>query len=193
MQADVTVRELMDREYVGVSGADDLLETVGLLLEEEAEVAVVLRGSELVGVVTERDVLSLLVEGSDPASAAVRDAMTQDVSTISPEEPLEAAADRLSGRSSRRLVVADGDEPLGLITEGDLLATRTHRTATDRRMEAAGTDTGTRSKPAGAAADSGTEADASFEDQSICEACGALTRDLAAFNGQLLCVDCRDM
>ena len=47
------------------------------------------------------------------------------------------------------------------------------------------------------AAESGTgvesETGAGFEEQSICEGCGTLTGDLVAFNGQLLCGDCRDI
>ncbi len=188
MNADVTVREVMDREYVGVSESDDLLETVELLLREGAETAVVVRGSDPVGVLTERDVLALLVEGPEPDEATVADAMTESIPTIGPDASLEAAADRMSGWEARRLVVTNGGEPLGLITEHDLLTTRTHEPA--RGMGEAPVESG----PGTAmAVEAETEAEDTFEDQGICEVCGTFTRDLAAFNGQLLCGDCRDM
>jgi len=42
-----------------------------------------------------------------------------------------------------------------------------------------------------------TETDAAesggFEDQGICEKCGSLRRNLTAFNGQLLCAECREI
>ncbi len=188
MNTEVTVREMMDREYVGVSESDDLVETVELLLREGAETAVVLRGSEPVGVVTERDVLALLVEGPEPQSATVADAMTESIPTIEPDASLEAAADRMSTREARRLVVTNGGEPLGVITEHDLLTSRTHEPS--QGMGEAPVETG----PGTAMAmDAETEAEDTFEDQGICEVCGTFTRDLAAFNGQLLCSDCRDM
>jgi CBS domain-containing protein len=188
MNTDVTVREVMDREYVGVSESDGLVDTVELLLREGAEAAVVLRGTEPVGVVSERDVLALVVEGPDPAEATVADAMTESLATIEPDASLEAAADRMSGWETRRLVVTNGAEPLGIITEHDLLTTRTHEPAQGMG------ETPVESGPGTARAfDAETEAEDTFEDQGICEVCGALTRDLAAFNGQLLCSDCRDM
>ena len=188
MNTEVSVREVIDREYVGVSESDDLVETVEVLLRENADTAVVLRGSEPVGVVTERDVLALLVEGPDPEEATVADAMTESIPTIDPEVTLDTAADTMSARSARRLVVTNGGEPLGVITEHDLLATRTHAPAEGVEEAPVGSSAGT-----AMAIESETEADDTFEDQGICEVCGTLTRDLTAFNGQLLCSDCLDM
>jgi CBS domain-containing protein len=197
MNAGVSVRELMNREYVGVSESDDLVETVELLLRENAEIAVVQRGSDCVGVLTERDVLATLVEGPPPGEATVGDAMTESVPTVGPEESVEAAATELSSRSVRRLVVTDGGEPLGVLTERDVLASRTYGaepgTATaDTAPGTVGDETpGTVGNgPAAREMEAGTD---QFEDQSICEGCGALASDLAAFNGQLLCAECRDI
>jgi CBS domain-containing protein len=191
MKTEVSVREVMDREYVGVTESDSLVETVELLLREDAETAVVLRGSEPVGVLTERDVLAVLVDGPDPETATVSDAMTESIPTVSPETSLDAAADMMSARSARRLVVTDGGQPLGLITEHDLLTTRTHDPDADADERAVATvDSGTGTA---LAAEAETDAEDSFDDQGICEVCGTLTRSLASFNGQLLCADCRDM
>lgn len=190
MNADVTVRDVMDREYVGVSESDDLVETVELLLREDAETAVVLRGSDPVGVLTERDILALLVDGPDPGDATVEDAMTASLPTIEPDATLDAAADRMSARSTRRLVVSDGSEPLGIITEHDLLTSRTHDPTTTQE---AAPEAAVETNATALAAETETGAQDSFEDQGICEVCGTLTSDLSSFNGQLLCADCRDM
>jgi CBS domain-containing protein len=189
MNAAVTVREMMDREYVGVSESDDLVDTVELLLREEAEAAVVQRGSEHVGIVTERDILALLVEGPDPGDATVEDAMTESVPTIEPEASLESAADMMSTRSTGRLLVANGTEPLGFLTERDLLATRTHE-----RKEI---ESGVQDSEAVAMTAQGVTAETAqedhFDNQGICEACGKLAQGLAGVNGQVLCSDCREM
>jgi CBS domain-containing protein len=194
MNADVTVRDVMDREYVGVSESDDLVETAELLLAEDADTAVVLRGSDPVGVLTCRDVLTLLVDGADLAAADVADAMTDSVPTVDPDLGLEAAADMMSARDARRLVVTEtgGAEPLGILTEHDVLITRPLGRTREERQAVA--------EPAAPGGDAATlstesdrEADAGFEDQSICESCGTLTSDLASFNGQLICGDCRDI
>ena len=190
MKTEVSVREVMDREYVGATESDSLVDTVELLLREDAETAVVLRGSEPVGVLTERDVLALVVDGPDPETATVGDAMTESIPTVSPETSLDEAADMMSTRSARRLVVTSGGEPLGLITEHDLLTTRTRNPDADAEGPAVAT---VESGGTALAAETETEAADSFDDQGICEVCGTFTRSLASFNGQLLCADCRDM
>lgn len=195
MNADVTVREVMDREYVGVSESDDLVETAALLLREDSDTAVVLRGSEPVGVLTCRDVLALLVDGPDPAAATVADAMTASIPTVSPALSLEEAADMMSARDARRLVVTEGTggEPVGILTEHDVLVTRPYgRTREDRRA-IADPEAGDAEVGPMLSAEVDSDSAEGFEDQSICEVCGTLTSDLAAFNGQLLCSDCRDM
>jgi CBS domain-containing protein len=194
MNADVTVREVMDREYLGVSEPDDLVETVELLLREGVDTAVVLRGSEPVGVLTCRDVMALLVEGPDPHEASVGDGMTAHVPTVDPKLGLEEAANIMSTQDVRRLVVTRdaAEEPDGIITEHDVFAVRARGPGRD--LQAAETSGTVAAGPGSSlAADVEHEGTGDFEDQGICEACGTLTGDLASFNGQLLCADCRDM
>lgn len=197
MNADVTVRELMNREYVGVSESDDLIETVELLLREEADTAIVQRGSEHVGVLTQRDVLSILVNGPDPEKATVGDAMTESVPTVAPDMTIDQAADEMSTRADSRLVVTDnGAEPLGIITERAILASRTFDTreqTTDVAAEATETARVAAMEAGATGADTVPEEEDHFEDQSICEGCGTLSSNLVSFNGQLLCADCRDI
>lgn len=187
MEADVTVRDVMNREYVGVSESDTLVDTVELLLREGADTAVVLRGTEQVGVLTERDVLAVVVEGPDPEEATVGDAMSDNVPKVSPDATIDDATDMLSTQSAERLIVANGSEPVGIVTQRELLTARAHHNETRVGVE---------SEPVTGATTPGTELESeqgTFQDQSICEACGTLTRDLTSFNGQLLCVDCRNM
>lgn len=192
MDSELTVREIMDREYIGVTESDALVETVELLLAEDKETAVVLHGSEHVGVVTERDILSTLVEGPDPSEATVGDVMSEHVPTVDPETTVSAAADQLSTQPARRLVVTNGSEPEGIITQEDLLAGRNY--AIEQEMTTTGANEPLTEATIGGAGTATTPPDEEgFEDQGICEVCGTLTRDLSSFNGQLLCADCREM
>jgi CBS domain-containing protein len=194
MIADVTVREVMDREYLGVSESDDLVETVEMLLREGADTAVVLRGSEPVGVLTPEDVMGLVVEGPPPDVATVGDAMTEHVPTIDPALGLREAADTMSAQDVRRLVATPDPSvaPEGIITAHDVFAIRA--ADVERSPDANAEREPVPAGPGSALAnDVEAEGQADFDDQGICEACGTLTGDLASFNGQLLCADCRDM
>lgn len=194
MLADVTVREVMDREYLGVSESDDLVDAVELLLRAATDTAVVLRGSQPVGLLTPEDVMALLVEGPTPDSATVGDAMTAHVPTIDPELGLSEAADTMSAQDVRRLVVTrdPSASPAGIITAQDVFAIRA--SDVERAPDAGPQPEQVAAGPGSALAnDLEPESAADFDDQGICGACGTLTSDLASFNGQLLCADCRDM
>lgn len=197
MNADLTVRDIMDREYVGVSESDGIAETVELLLREDATAGVVLRGQEPVGVLTERDVYAVLAESPNPSEATVGDAPSTTVPTVAPDVSLDVAADRMATRSVRRLRVVENGETLGLVTEHNILTARAPQAveSTQRQAEADADAAAT-----AGAVDAGTReafgndnSQDGFGEQSICEGCGTLTRDLSSFNGQLLCPDCRDI
>lgn len=197
MDSTATVQEVMDREYVGVSESDQVTETAELMLSEEAESVVVLRGSEPVGVLTLRDALAALVE--DDGESPVRDAMRTDVPTLSPAATIGEVADVMSSQGSGRVVVTEGDRTVGVLSERDLITTSPF--GPDRGAARAGQDTPTTRSDAEADAELAALADerdavaaaGGFENQSICEACGSFARDLSTFNGQLLCGDCRDI
>ncbi|WP_424003962.1 CBS domain-containing protein [Haloarcula salina] len=193
MNGEVTVREVMNREYVGASESDDLLETTELVIREDQHPILVLRGNEPVGVATDRDILAYVVDGGDPSTATIGDVMREAIPTVEPDASLPEARDKMAARSAEFLVVTAGGEPQGTLTEHDILSsarlesestespeavpqvatTGEQATAEDRNVESAAEDT--------------------FDEQGICSACGTLTRNLASFNGQLLCADCRDV
>ena len=201
MNGDVPVREVMHGEYVGVSESDAVRETAELLLAEGVDSVVVLRGSDPVGLVTRGDALSAFVSGE--GDARIAEAMRPTVPTIAPDATLAKAADELASLDTGHLVVTDGDGPVGLLTEHDLVAASPFapgRGAADPAVATVGRSEDPEveygEEPDGY--DEGTAfgegvPERPFEDQSICEGCGSLARDLSTFNGQLLCADCRDI
>ncbi|MDG5777676.1 CBS domain-containing protein [Haloarculaceae archaeon H-GB2-1] len=193
MNEDVTVQDVMNREYVGVSESDELLETMQMMVSEDAESVMVLRGDELVGVMSERDVLAYLADEEDVRGATVADAMTESVPRVDPETSLAAAASEMSAQSTKRLAVTNGHRPLGLLTEHDVITTASMGPALEERPDAERGLDMTVQAGAGGAARTDSTPESGYEDQGICEVCGSLARDLSAFNGQLLCADCRDM
>jgi CBS domain-containing protein len=185
MENTVTVQEVMDREFVGVSEADSVAESAELMLSEGTESVVVLRGSEPVGVLSQREALSALVErdGDDPVAAA----MSEEVPTTTPATTIGEAADMMSSQGTQHLVVTEGDRTVGVLSEHDLITTSPFESG---RETDAGPETPVAVQADGRVAEGAAQG---FEDQSICEACGSFARDLATFNGQLLCGDCRDI
>lgn len=191
MNEPVSVREVMNREYVGVSESDALLETTELLVREEEPTALVLRGNDPVGVISRADILAYLVTDGDPESAAVSDAMRESIPSIAPDARLPEARDRMAAWSAEWVLVVEGGEPVGTLTGHDILSTA--RLESETTVQA--TEEGRMATTGEVATADGsvTAAEDSFEEQGICSACGTLSRSLASFNGQLLCADCRDV
>ena len=141
MRTDTTVRDVMHREFLGVSESDSLSEAAALLVEEETNCVVVVRGSEPVGRLESRDALRALLdaggvtEGSAPEAGpdefAVADAMGPPLPVVSPNDSLAAVEERLVAEGADRVVAVDDGEAVGVVTDGDVLAAGAPRTGTE--------------------------------------------------------------
>lgn len=190
MNDPVSVREVMNREYVGASESDDLLNTTELLVRENEPTALVLRGNEPIGVVDRADIMAYFVSEGTPESATVADVMTESVPSISPDARLTEARDSMLAQTTEWLLVMEEGKPLGTVTEHDILATARFESEVTTQPEAPAEVATTNQ----AATTDGTDAtNDSFSEQGICAACGTLTQQLTSHNGQLLCADCRDV
>jgi len=180
MNGDVTVRDVMTREYVGVSEGDTVAGVADLMVEAGVEGAVVLRGAEPVGLVDARDVLAVVAAGGDPDSVTARAAMSDGATLIDAGSALEEAVSTLVGQDARRLVVVDELEVVGTLSEHDVITARSTFPESEEQE-----------RPLAVGGEGPT--DDRFSTQSVCEACGSLAGSLASVNGQLLCADCREM
>ncbi len=177
MSSAVTVRDVMTREFLGVSEGDEVLETIELLLEEGSECAVVLRGRDPVGAVSERDALSVLVRETDPTSATVSDVMSDGIVRISSGASLPAAAGAMSREGVTWLLAVEDDGPVGVVTAHDIVTASTMVPDSNEAPTAVSMGA--------------NDPEAEYDTQGICEACGTLARDLVNENGQLVCPNCR--
>ena len=89
--------------------------------------AVVMQGSFLAGIVTERDVLRAAASGQDVRDSAVSEWMTADPQSASPDTSPEEAAQIMLLNGFRHLPVVDGRNVCGVVTLRDLFAARIRR------------------------------------------------------------------
>lgn len=81
----------------------------------------VMDGQRMVGIFTERDVLTRVVpRGLDPTKIPVGEVMTQKPVTISPTTTVEEAMMVVSDTRRRHLPVVEGARVIGMISIGDL-------------------------------------------------------------------------
>lgn len=210
MRTDTTVRDVMHREFLGVSESDPLRDAATLLVDEGTNCLVVLRGGEPVGRLGCRDALGALLDagigtGGDAEGAlAVGSVMGPPLPTVAPDDALAVVEERLVSDGIDRVVAVRDGEAVGVVTAGDVLAAGAPRSGDGVRDPLR--DDGTAGEPrrgdAGTlGADGGVDpaVDASSTDasgsptQGVCESCGALVPDLVSANGQAVCPECREV
>lgn len=125
MESFPKISEYMDTTVPTLSPDTRIIEAVDFLLHHRVTGAPVVDSSgNLVGIITETDLLKLLVEGVEgepPTEATVAEFMTADVITVPPEVDIYYLAGMFLTNNFRRLPVVDGGKIVGAITRYDLL------------------------------------------------------------------------
>ncbi|OYR40674.1 cyclic nucleotide-binding/CBS domain-containing protein [Halorubrum sp. Hd13] len=209
MRTDTTVRDVMHREFLGVSESDGLTDAAALMVEEETDCLVVVRGGEPVGRLGSRDALGALLDADvqsegDAGGPTVGSVMGPPLPTVTPDDSLAAVEERLVSEGADRVVAVEGGEAVGVVTAGDALAAGAPRTGDGAREAAVADESlhGTRRGDEGMLGSDGgvdSTSDAAATDasgsatQGVCESCGALVPDLVTANGQAICPECREV
>lgn len=120
--ADEPVSRLVRRGPVTVEPHVTLRGLAELLVREEVGVALVTQEGTSVGLVSERDLVRAVADGSDVDDDRVEDVMVFEVVAIDPHETIGAAAARMLDGEIRHLLVSDGARSLGVISIRDVLA-----------------------------------------------------------------------
>jgi CBS domain-containing protein len=115
----MTVGEIMSGDVLAVDPSTGLREAASRMHERRVGAVVVLDGSRLVGILTERDVLRAVA--TDRVDGPVSDAMTRDPDTVESDEQAGQAAAVMIHGGFRHLPVVDGDSVVGMISIRDLV------------------------------------------------------------------------
>jgi CBS domain-containing protein len=123
-----TVRDLLagkGRDVVTLPASATVLDAAHVMNERGIGCVLVTEGGAPVGIFTERDVLRRIVaEQRDPVTTVLRDVMTADVITCSPETSLDQCAAVMTARRIRHLPVVDDGGLCGVVSSRDVLAFR---------------------------------------------------------------------
>ena len=117
-----TVQEAMTPSPKSIESDASVIDAARLLTSEDVGSLPVVEGDQLVGMVTDRDlVLRVLAKDLDPHKTVVADACTEDPEVASASESLEAALQRMAQKQVRRLpVVDDGGRLVGILAQADI-------------------------------------------------------------------------
>jgi CBS domain-containing protein len=122
-----TLREIMTSDVFATTPSTSVADVAASMLKGRFGSAVVLEGSTLMGIFTERDVLRAAAARADLTSSRVADWMTGDPVTASPDMDAGEATEIMMSQGFRHLPVVDGKTIAGIVSLRDILRTRVRR------------------------------------------------------------------
>lgn len=121
-----TVRQLLAAktpEVFSISPDAAVIDALRLMAAKGVGAVLVMDGSRLAGILSERDYArKVVLEGKSSKDTPVREIMSGDVFTVSPDDTIDGCMQLVTERRIRHLPVCDGDEVVGVVSIGDLVA-----------------------------------------------------------------------
>lgn len=115
------VQDVMTQATITESPQDSLRSAAERMWRQQTGSLLIAESGNLVGIITERDLLRAVALGADPDKTTVDDAMTVEVYTVAPDMPLQDAAREMATRWIRHLPVVDDDgRLLGVVSMRDV-------------------------------------------------------------------------
>ena len=119
------VSNLLDSKGSDVLTVDPdatIREAIEQMAEISAGTALIMEGGTVVGIISERDVMrKVLLKGKRLHEVRVREIMTTDLTTITPETPLDDCMKLITDKRIRHLPVLRDGQLCGIISIGDVV------------------------------------------------------------------------
>jgi CBS domain-containing protein len=114
------VGDMMARDVLSIAPEDTIGEAAQKMVERGVGSAVVLDYGRLIGIFTERDLLRAVADRVHSSEARVREWMTAEPITITPETSAEEAAQTMLDNGFRHLPVVEGERAVGIVSIRDV-------------------------------------------------------------------------
>jgi CBS domain-containing protein len=111
-----TLAEIVKPNFITVAPEDTLGEVAERMTRQNTGAVIVKDFGRLIGILTERDMLRAMAARVHTSDARVRQWMTVDPVTASPETDLEEAAQVMLDNGFRHLPVVEGENVLGVVS-----------------------------------------------------------------------------
>ena len=116
-----TVRDSMTANPKTIAGEASVTDAARLMESEDVGSLPVVEGDELVGIVTDRDlVIQVIAKGQDPGSVSVSEVASKKPVVATPDEPLDQALQRMASEQVRRLPVVSEGRLVGILAQADV-------------------------------------------------------------------------
>jgi CBS domain-containing protein len=119
------VRHIVDQkgqQVWSVHPGDTVFDAIKMMADKDVGALVVLDGSKIVGIVTERDYArNVFLKGRASPHTLVSEIMAPNVVCVEPEKSIEEGMAIMTAKRVRHLPVVDDGELIGIVSIGDLV------------------------------------------------------------------------
>ncbi|MGH0942566.1 CBS domain-containing protein [Bacillus mycoides] len=114
------VRELMSTHIVHCTPLDNVYEAAVKMKEKSVGLIPVIENKQVVGLVTDRDLVVRGIAEKHPGSNQITNVMTTNIVSVSPDDSIEKATELMAQYQIRRLPVVESGQLVGMLALGDL-------------------------------------------------------------------------
>lgn len=137
-----TVRDAMTSSPTTVEAHETAVEAARLMASENVGSLPVVEGDDLVGMVTDRDlVLNVLAKDVDPHKVTVSSICSENPIVVGPDDSLDTALQHMAREQIRRLPVVEERKVVGILAQADVSRT-VEPAATGRMVEEISSENG---------------------------------------------------
>jgi CBS domain-containing protein len=121
MKVTYAVKDIMAKKIVTVESTVNVGDAIKLMAERNIGSVVVTRDGEMVGILTERDVLKKCYAPDQYTAMKAGEVMSKPLITIRSDAAIGDAAELMAEKNARRLLVTENDKIQGIISQRDLM------------------------------------------------------------------------
>lgn len=123
MQRRIVPDIVQNQDIRTLAPGDRVRTAVNLMAERHIGAVLITEGGKLIGIFTERDLLTRVVaKGQDPDAITLGEVMTRRPDCLKPGDIAGNALERMNKKGYRHLPVLDGDALVGIVSIRDLYA-----------------------------------------------------------------------
>lgn len=117
----ITVQDIMTRTMITVNSATTAQQIAKMMQQGGIGAIFVKENDNPVGIVTDRDFATKIAANGMSLDTPAKKIMSSPLITINHNEPLSAAAERMTSKKIRKLAVTDNGKIVGIVTSTDLV------------------------------------------------------------------------
>jgi CBS domain-containing protein len=119
--SDVLVSDVMTKELVFVESSTTAYQAAKMMEQGGIGAIIIKKDGSPSGIITDRDFAIKIAVNKYPFDTPVHKIASYPLQTIGPNESIVAAADFMSAKKIRKLIVVNGGKVIGIITSTDLV------------------------------------------------------------------------